>query len=226
MKILKENIKGILAVLMLSISLSISATSKDTLNAVTMVSYEQGWLDRHGTLALKNNTQTDIHNITYRITYLDMQGRALDYEEFSSEIEIAPGMTKKVDIAAYERGRNYSYYLSEAAYDRSHKFKIKFELIGYNTSDESTSEMTSATDYFSLDLFAVSGLTIVIGLLIGVFAIGICVGMYILVAVMANRRNRNAALWVLVSLFATPLLAIIILLFLGEADYQDEDIIR
>lgn len=35
MKILKENIKGILAVLMLSISLSISATSKDTLNAVT-----------------------------------------------------------------------------------------------------------------------------------------------------------------------------------------------
>ena len=86
--------------------------------------------------------------------------------------------------------------------------------------------MTSATDYFSLDLFAVSGLTIVIGLLIGVFAIGICVGMYILVAVMANRRNRNAALWVLVSLFATPLLAIIILLFLGEADYQNEDIIR
>lgn len=50
MKILKENIKGILVVLMLSISLSISATSKDTLNAVTMVSYEQGWLDRHGTL--------------------------------------------------------------------------------------------------------------------------------------------------------------------------------
>lgn len=45
-------------------------------------------------------------------------------------------------------------------------------------------------------------------------------------AVMANRRNRNAALWVLVSLFATPLLAIIILLFLGEADYQNEDIIR
>ena len=86
--------------------------------------------------------------------------------------------------------------------------------------------MTSAPDYFSLDLFAVSGLTIVIGLLIGVFAIGICVGMYILVAVMANRRNRNAALWVLVSLFATPLLAIIILLFLGEADYQNEDIIR
>ena len=69
---------------MLSISLSISATSKDTLNAVTMVSYEQGWLDRHGTLALKNNTQTDIHNVTYRITYLDMQGRALDYEEFSA----------------------------------------------------------------------------------------------------------------------------------------------
>ena len=34
--------RKILLLLMLTISLSLSATSKDTLNAVTMVSYEQG----------------------------------------------------------------------------------------------------------------------------------------------------------------------------------------
>lgn len=91
---------------MLAVSLSLSATSKDTLNAVTMVSYEQRWLDLEGTLALKNNTNEDIHNVTYRITYLDMKGNALDYEVFSSNIEIAPGMTRKVNIPAYEHDRD------------------------------------------------------------------------------------------------------------------------
>ena len=54
--------KKLLFMLMLITSLSVSATSKDTLNAVTMVSYEQGWIDTKGTLALKNNTNEDIHN--------------------------------------------------------------------------------------------------------------------------------------------------------------------
>lgn len=210
---------------MLAISLCMSATSKDTINAVTMVSYEQGWLDSQGTLALKNNTTKDIHNVTYRITYLDMHGKALDYEEFSSEVEIAPGMTKKVNIAAYEHGRNYSYYLSEAVPGRAHKFKIKFELTGYNTSDEPASEMTSTKDPNLSGFSATSGMAIGLELVIGVFVLGICVGMYVLVAVMANQRNRNAALWVLVSLFATPLLAIIILLCLGKGHnpYENED---
>ena len=40
--------KKLLFMLMLITSLSVSATSKDTLNAVTMVSYEQGWIDTKG----------------------------------------------------------------------------------------------------------------------------------------------------------------------------------
>ena len=36
---------------------------------------------------------------------------------------------------------------------------------------------------------------------------------------MANKRNRNVALWVLISIIATPLLAIIILLCIGK-DYS------
>ena len=101
--------RKLLTILMLTISLSMSATSKDTLNAVSMISYEQGWLDNEGTLALKNNTNEDISNVTYRITYLDMKGNPLDYEEYTSEIDVSPGMTKKVNVPAYEHERNYSY---------------------------------------------------------------------------------------------------------------------
>lgn len=205
--------RKLLTILMLTISLSMSATSKDTLNAVTMVSYEQGWLDDEGTLALKNNTNEDIFNVTYRITYLDMKGNPLDYEEYTSEIEVAPGMTKKVNIPAYERERQYSYYNSEASITRPHRFKIKFEVKAYNTLDAENdlrdlgSSQTSDVPNNSF---------VIIGIIAGLLVLGAYVGMYILVAVMANRRNRNAALWVLVSIFATPLLAIILLLCLGK----------
>lgn len=52
----------ILIVLVLLLSLPSFAISKDSLNAVTIVSYEQRWLDSEGTLALKNNTKDVIHN--------------------------------------------------------------------------------------------------------------------------------------------------------------------
>lgn len=196
---------------MLTISMSMSATSEDTLNAVSMVSYEQSWLDSEGTLALKNNTNEVIHNVTYRITYLDMDGKALDYNDFTSNLEIAPGMTKKTNIDAYEPSRNYSYYLSEARYGNPHKFKIKFELTGYNTLPIKNTEDTFNPSVPSVIPFV---LLAVVFLLFGAY-----IGLYVLVAVMANRRNRNAALWVLVSILATPLLAIIILLCIGE-DYS------
>lgn len=205
--------RKLLTILMLAISLNLSAISKDTLNAVTMVSYEQGWLDSEGTLALKNNTKEDIFNVTYRITYLDMKGNPLDYEEYTSEIDVAPGMTKKVNIPAYERERQYSYYNSEAIPSHPHRFKIKFEVTAYNTLDEENdlqnSLQTGDVPYND------TGIICMVAML-GLMALGAYVGMYVLVAVMANRRNRNAALWVLVSILATPLLAIVLLLCLGK----------
>ena len=196
---------------MLITSLSVSATSKDTLNAVTMVSYEQSWIDSEGTLALKNNTNEDIHSVTYRITYLNMKGIALDYRDFTSKIEIAPGMTKKVNIDAYEHGRFYSYYPSEASYSDPKKFKIKFELKGYNTS----SADNTLENFNSIESYVLIPVVIFVALL----GLGLSVGLYVLVAVMANKRNRNVALWVLISIIATPLLAIIILLCIGK-DYS------
>lgn len=204
--------KKLILILMLITSLNVSATSKDTLNAITMVSYEQSWLDHEGTLALKNNTNEYIHNFTYRIIYLDMNGKELDYNDLISYCEIAPGMTKKINIDAYENSRRYSYYLSEACYNNPHKFKIKFELTGYNTlSIENTKDILNP----SLPFY-----TYIVPLVFVFLFVGTYIGLYVLVAFMAKRRKRNAALWVLVSIFATPLLAIIILLCIGEAYSQ------
>lgn len=217
--------KKIILMLMLTITLNMSATSKDTLNAVTMVSYEQGWLDVEGTLALKNNTNEEIHNVNYRITYLDMKGNELDYKDYSSEIEISPGKTKKVNIPAYEYNRSYSYYLSEAKPSAHHKFKINFELTNYNVPQGALDDEESADDIMQSIDNGNSDPSMWLGFILCLFVIGFYIGMYVLVAVMANKRRRNAASWVLVSLFATPLLAIIILLCLGRVydPYEDKD---
>ena len=98
------------------------ALPKGKVDAVTMESYEQNWDDNVGTIALKNNTNQDIYNVTFQLTYLDMSGKQLDYEEFSQNVNIAPGMTKKINITAYESSRDYSYYKSEAEYLHPKRF--------------------------------------------------------------------------------------------------------
>ena len=55
------------------------------------------------------------------------------------------------------------------------------------------------------------------------FVIGIAVGLYVLVAVMAQKRNRSVVVWVLLSLLATPLLMIIILLAIGKNENYIEN---
>ena len=202
------------------------ATPTDSTNAVSMVSYEQNWSDYRGTLALKNNTSEAIHNVTFLITYLDMSGRELDYEEFFEEVDIEPGKTKKIDIRAYEHEREYHYYKSENSYTGSPAFKIKFELKEYNSN-----KVTSDSDY--RDLFGAydketdnssglgEGAAILIAVVVCIFVLAAIVGLYFLVAVMAKNRNRNVALWVLLSVIASPLLIIIILLVIGEDDRID-----
>ena len=86
------------------------AANKNLENDITMVSYEQGSFDVYGTLALKNNSKEEVRNVTFIITYLDMNDNEMDYKEFQKELKIAPGMTKKVDIPSYERSRYYHYY--------------------------------------------------------------------------------------------------------------------
>lgn len=77
---------------------------------------------------------------------------------------------------------------------------------------------TRATE---LGLSFLSSLIVIVMFII---VLSIYVGLYVLVALMAKRRNRSAALWVIVSLLATPLLAIIILLCIGKSnDYNNRN---
>ena len=71
-----------LTIALLSILLSVVAlaANKDFEKDITMVSYEQGWLDSEGTLALKNNSSEEVKNVVFLITYLDMSGNELDYK--------------------------------------------------------------------------------------------------------------------------------------------------
>ena len=54
--------------------------------------------------------------------------------------------------------------------------------------------------------------------LFALFFIGVSTGLFVLVAVMAMNRHRNAAVWVFLSIVMTPLLGIFILLILGKSD--------
>ncbi len=58
-------------------------------NEVSMVSYEQNWIDDQGTIALKNNTDNEVMSVSFMITYLDMNGNQLDYKEFKIFIVFA-----------------------------------------------------------------------------------------------------------------------------------------
>lgn len=197
---------------------------------VSMVSYEQGWLDSRGTLALKNNTSENIHNVTFQITYLDMSGNALDYEEFYKEVEIAPGMTKKIDIPAYEHSRDYHYYKSENRPSGSPAFKINFELKDFNKV-ETVEEADGVESDYSISSYndtskkddEPSAEMILLGLAIILIILGFVVGMYVLVAVMAQKRKRNVVIWILLSIVTTPFLMAIILLVIGDADKDHND---
>lgn len=181
--------------------------------AVSMVSYEQSWLDSKGTLALRNNTPEEVRNVEFQIEYLDMSNNPLDYEDFFFEVDIAPGMTKRIDIPAYEYRRHYHYYKTKDDFGNP-VFKIKYKLLGYNLEDDEVESNNAFSDIFNDD----ESVYVLAAIVLIIFILGIWIGIYVLVAVMANRRNRSAALWLLLSFIATPLLVIIILLCVGEAD--------
>lgn len=214
------NKKTLTALICLFMSISLFAASKSAETDISMISYEQSWLDSEGTLALKNNTKENIQNIKFLIVYQDMSGKQLHYEEFSKKVSIAPGMTRKINIKAYEHNRDYHYYKSKKGYGDSPAFKIEFKLLDYNTASpeireyplDSETEADTETDEIFYSMFPY--LLIVFVLL----TIGIYIGSYVLVAVMAKKRKREAAVWILLSFFATPILIIIILLCIGDAD--------
>ena len=188
---------------------------------VEMVSYEQGWTDSYGTIALKNNTSGNLHNVTFTLEYLDMNGRQLDYETFTRDIEIAPGKTKKLDIPAYEHARYYHYYKTKDDFGNP-AFKLRFELNDYKirepkvSASGSSAQEETASDTAAGENNENHGIAAIVLLVILLICFGVYIGMYVLVGVMAKKRHRSVFLWVTLSFFMTPLTVCIILLAIGR----------
>ena len=219
--IYQRDMKNVLIAIMVSflaLTPNINAAVASESPAIDMVSYEQTWLDREGTIALKNNTSENIHNITFVLEFLDMKGNPLDYETFSYNIDIAPGMTKKLNIPAYEHSRHYHYYKTKDEFGHP-AFKLRYELKDYNTPEVVEANNTFTSD--DLNRGKSDAMFSIIALMIVVVFLGIYVGSYVLVAVMAQRRNRNPIIWLLLSFIATPLLICIILLAIGTIECLD-----
>ena len=65
------------------------------------------------------------------------------------------------------------------------------------------------------------GVFFLLALLLGLwFVIWLCV---LLPAGMARRRNRSAIIWVLIGLFGSPILAVLLLLALGNSPAYGQD---
>lgn len=223
-------------------TLSFQSLAQNNGPAVSMEAFEQGCFESEATIALKNNTGENINDIAFIIKYLDMNGKQMDYKEFSYNVRIAPGMTKKIDIPAYEFGRYYHYYKTKDEIGGHPAFKVEFELTGYNQHKKATklsnasihTERTDDSDIFDYDSYSNrdeatdegSGLSILFAAFILLFVIGLNVGLYVLVAYMAKESGRSVVAWLLLSFIATPLLIVIILLCIGKSQQTNSRIIE
>ena len=195
-------------------SLTALASKPDEKAPVTLVSYDHGWLQSEATISLKNNTDEEIDKVSFRLIYFDMNGKQLDYRDFTVRECIDPGMTRETTITGYGTDRRFSYYKSEAAYGQPHRYKIKFELKNVvnandSLSDDSVfddSQESSGTAFFTFFTIAIC-----------LIALGVGVGIFVVVGAMANKRHRSVLGWLFVAIFTTPIIAIILLLCLGDS---------
>lgn len=96
---------------------------------VSMTAYSHDWVQPNAQVSLKNNTNKDIVSVTGRMIYYDMQGRMLDYQDFTKRVDIEAGMTKRFDLRGYNYEENYAYYKSEVMSSASYKkYNVKFQL--------------------------------------------------------------------------------------------------
>ena len=130
----KNMMKRFLFFLLALISLSCSEKLDETPD-ISVVEFRQKWDDAEATIILNNNVKTEIHNVEFLITYLDMNGNVLDKKEFSSLINIKPEMRSELRIPAFRHNEHYQYYKNSDGIAGHPNFKITAKLQRYNIDD-------------------------------------------------------------------------------------------
>ena len=99
----------------------------------------------------------------------------------------------------------------------------------YNSSNFQTEEEKDIALYNQLigkDDYGIpesssSNFDIIFILLVSLFLVGSYIGTYFLVMSMARNRNRDTAVWLIIAIIGSPVLAIIILLMAGDSNNTD-----
>lgn len=204
---------------------TLHAAAKEKPGSVTMVAYEQNWMDDRASISLKNNTSDTIASVSFTLEYLNMKGVQTDYENFTREVRIDPGMTKTVELPRYAPNSNYYYYATRQ-YASGTPFKVKFVFKSYTVPSHKIAQSADAdagtksdSDSFVDRLF--NGPFFWVLPLIALSLFALFISSYILIAIISNRRGRNPAIWLLLSVFLSPILVLIILLCLGKPQHPE-----
>lgn len=204
--------------------------------AVTMTGFEQSRSGLSSNVTLCNNTQQEIHKVSFRIIYYNTQGTQIDYKDYTENVNIDIGMSKAVEIEPFGVYGNYVYFDQKNKWDKDNIiFKVGFQLKSVNgvpTNDQTVQQLKPASENEeaetdkeeSSEAPLIPTLTMGMVMMIGIILLALSSGWLVAVYLMARLYGQNPWLWVLVSFVLSPILAFLLILIFGHKNprYEQE----